>query len=157
MLPRTVAKWSVIPPASVAPSQAGTPRSVGWSDFHCTWLLLLNFMLRNSSWVDKISLQSAVTSAKGWSASGGQWWSMMFYVYVLRSLKNNKRYVGFTAKQPKERLREHNFGTSKWTRANKPFKLVYKEDFVSKTEAIKREKFLKSGQGRKHLDIIIPR
>ena len=81
----------------------------------------------------------------------------MFYVYVLRSLKSNKRYIGFTAKQPEKRLEEHNLGSNKWTRVNKPFKLIYKERFLDKTEAIKREKFLKSGQGRKYLDTIIPR
>jgi putative endonuclease len=80
----------------------------------------------------------------------------MYYIYVLRSLRNSKRYIGFTTKQPKERLEEHNFGGNKWTRGNKPFKLIYQESFANKTEAIKREKFLKSGQGRKYLDSIIP-
>jgi len=76
----------------------------------------------------------------------------MYSVYVLRSLKNTKRYIGFTSKDPKIRLSEHNYGCNKWTRANKPFKLLYKEFFVSKKEAQNREKFLKSGQGRKWLD-----
>jgi len=71
-------------------------------------------------------------------------------------VRNNKRHVGFTAKRPEERLEDHNLGSNKWTRINKPFKLVYKETFTNKTEAIKREKFLKSGQGRKYLDSIIP-
>ena len=82
---------------------------------------------------------------------------IMFYVYVLKSLKNSKRYIGYTNKIPKERLIEHNSGSNKWTRVNKPFKLVYKEIFNDKTIAIKREKFLKSGQGRKFLDSFIPR
>jgi len=82
---------------------------------------------------------------------------IMFYVYVLKSLKNSKRYIGYTNKTPKERLIEHNSGSNKWTRANKPFELVYKEIFSDKTIARKREKFLKSGQGRKFLDSFIPR
>jgi len=75
----------------------------------------------------------------------------MFYVYVLKSLKNNKRYIGCTNKNPKTRLIEHNLGSNKWTRANKPFKLVYNEIYNNKIEALKRERFLKSGQGRKFL------
>jgi len=80
----------------------------------------------------------------------------MFYVYVLKSLKNGKRYVGCTSKEPKDRLVEHNSGSNKWTRINKPFKLAYKELYNNKTTALKRENFLKSGQGRKFLDSIIP-
>lgn len=35
----------------------------------------------------------------------------MYYVYVLKSLKNNKKYIGSTSKSPKERLKEHNNGS----------------------------------------------
>jgi len=76
----------------------------------------------------------------------------MFTVYVLRSLKNNKRYIGQTSKNVLERLREHNQHSNKWTKENGPFKLIYKEQYQTRTEAIKREHFLKSGQGRKWLD-----
>ena len=79
-----------------------------------------------------------------------------YYVYVLRSLKNGKRYVGSTSKLPEQRLREHNTGTTTFTRQNKPFILVYDEIFDDKTLALKRERFFKSGQGRKFLDRIIP-
>ncbi len=76
----------------------------------------------------------------------------MSFVYVLKSLKNNKRYIGCTSKKPEIRLTEHNLGSNKWTRANKPFELIYIEIYNNKTEALKREKLLKSGQGRKFLD-----
>jgi len=76
----------------------------------------------------------------------------MFHAYVLKSLKSGKRYVGHTSKSPVERLKAHNSGTNKFTRQNRPFVLVYFEEYVSKTEAIQREHFLKSGQGRKFLD-----
>jgi putative endonuclease len=82
---------------------------------------------------------------------------MPFHVYVLVSLKNRKRYVGSTSKTALERLAEHNNGANKWTKANRPFELIHVEDFSSRTEARKRELFLKSGQGRKWLDEIIPR
>jgi putative endonuclease len=76
----------------------------------------------------------------------------MFTVYVLKSLKNGKRYVGYSGKTALARLDKHNRGGNKWTKINKPFILLYQEEYTSKTEAIKREKFLKSGQGRKYLD-----
>ena len=80
----------------------------------------------------------------------------MYQIYVLMSLKNNKRYVGCTSKDPLMRLQEHNSGANKWTKGNRPFKLVYQEGFLSKREALIEERFLKSGQGRKFLDQIVP-
>jgi predicted GIY-YIG superfamily endonuclease len=79
----------------------------------------------------------------------------MYTVYVLKSLKNGKRYVGSTAKSPEQRLKEHNEGSNKWTRANRPFELVYQEQLSDKTDCLKREHVLKSGQGRKYLDSAI--
>ena len=76
----------------------------------------------------------------------------MFTVYVLRSLKNKKRYVGCTSKESLERLHEHNTGSNKWTRENGPFTMIYAENYADKRSAMQREKFLKSGQGRKWLD-----
>lgn len=79
----------------------------------------------------------------------------MFIVYVLKSRRGGKRYTGFTNKDALQRLQEHNSGSNKWTRINKPFDLVHQENYDNKTDAIKREKFLKSGQGRKFLDEIL--
>ena len=76
----------------------------------------------------------------------------MFTVYVLKSEKNGKRYVGYTGKSAAERLREHNTGSSTYTRQNCPFVLLYTEQYVEKREAMKRERYLKSGQGRRFLD-----
>ena len=76
----------------------------------------------------------------------------MFIVYVLRSLKNHKRYVGQTSKDAFIRLKEHNSGCNKWTRENGPFIIIHVEEYKTRTETIKRERFLKSGQGRKWLD-----
>jgi putative endonuclease len=80
----------------------------------------------------------------------------MYSVYILKSLKNNKRYVGYTGKDVLMRLSEHNSGSNKFTRDNLPFILLHSEQFSDKTEAILREKFLKSGQGRKLLDGMHP-
>jgi putative endonuclease len=76
----------------------------------------------------------------------------MSYVYVLKSLRNNKRYIGSTDLLPEERLKEHNYGSNKFTKGNGPFKLIYQEKHLDKTAARKRENFLKSGVGRKYLD-----
>ncbi|HLD35191.1 MAG TPA: GIY-YIG nuclease family protein [Planctomycetota bacterium] len=81
----------------------------------------------------------------------------MPWIYVLISQRNGKRYIGQTGKEPLVRLQEHNQGSNKWTRENKPFILCYKELIQTRTEAIKREHFLKTGQGRKWLDEHIPR
>ena len=76
----------------------------------------------------------------------------MFIVYVLKSLRNQKRYVGYTGKDVEARLKEHNTGSNKYTRQNGPFEILYVEEYDNKATAIRRERFLKSGQGRKFLD-----
>ena len=65
----------------------------------------------------------------------------MFTVYVLKSLRNSKRYVGYTSKNASARLKEHNHGTNKFTKQNGPFELCRQELYSIKTEAIKRENF----------------
>ncbi|MCH8823469.1 MAG: GIY-YIG nuclease family protein [Planctomycetes bacterium] len=75
-----------------------------------------------------------------------------FCVYVLRSETSGRRYVGST-KDVNIRLSRHNAGHSKSTRAGRPWRLVYTtEAFPSRSEAVKRELFLKSGKGRECLD-----
>ena len=76
----------------------------------------------------------------------------MACVYVLRSKRNNKRYVGCTSRDVQERFAEHNNGSSQWTSLNGPFELVYVQEYCDIKEAKELEKFLKSGQGRQCLD-----
>ena len=73
----------------------------------------------------------------------------MFYVYVQKNLKN-KLYKGHTARLTNRRI-EHLLGWSPYSKRFGPSKLVYFEVFDSKQEAIRREKFLKSGAGREFL------
>jgi len=73
----------------------------------------------------------------------------MHYVYFLKSNKNEKIYVGFTSKSPKVRLREHNSGSSKWSKNNGSFRLIYFEEYFCKKDARKRELFYKTGFGKK--------
>ena len=78
----------------------------------------------------------------------------MFYVYFLKSQKNQNFYIGVT-KNIETRLKKHNNGSTKSTKPYRPWKLVHFEKFNSKQEAYKREFFLKKPQGYKDkLDII---
>jgi predicted GIY-YIG superfamily endonuclease len=71
----------------------------------------------------------------------------MPFVYVLKSVRNGKRYVGFTTKTPVEKLAEHNSGATHWTRRNGPFVVLYTEEFGDPTVARRREQFLKIREG----------
>ena len=79
----------------------------------------------------------------------------MYFVYILTSNKNGKSYVGMTSKNVNSRLEEHNLGSNTWTRQNRPFKLKYYESFICKEDAINREKFFKSGVGKKIKKILL--
>lgn len=74
----------------------------------------------------------------------------MYFTYVLRSKVDGKLYVGF-CKDLKARSREHNKGRVKSTSFRTPLKLVYYEACLSKNKAIKREKYFKTGFGRRFL------
>jgi len=69
---------------------------------------------------------------------------MMFYVYILRSKKDNDFYIGCTS-DLKKRLNEHNLGKSKSTASRIPFVLVYYEAYINKEDAFTREQYLKTG------------
>ncbi|PIP50495.1 MAG: endonuclease [Candidatus Brennerbacteria bacterium CG11_big_fil_rev_8_21_14_0_20_43_10] len=79
----------------------------------------------------------------------------MFYVYVLKSLSHSNFYIG-SSENPEKRLnKEHNMGKVRYTKGRRPWILVYKERYLTRSEARKRELFLKSGKGRKFLDKIL--
>ena len=72
----------------------------------------------------------------------------MFTVYVLYSEKFDKIYIGFTANIT-NRLKSHNELARKgWTIKFRPWEIIYKEEFADKTDALHREKELKSARGR---------
>ena len=75
---------------------------------------------------------------------------MFYYTYVLKSLIDNKNYIGWTNNLVR-RIRKHDQGLVKSTTIRKPFKLIYYEACLSKEKAIKREKQLKTGFGRKYI------
>jgi putative endonuclease len=74
----------------------------------------------------------------------------MYYVYVLRSLKDKKLYIGYT-NDLKRRFREHNAGRNEVTKERRPFILLYYEACNQKEDALKREFQLKTGFGREYL------
>jgi putative endonuclease len=74
--------------------------------------------------------------------------SFMFTVYVLYSETHDKIYVGFTSSL-EERFKSHNdLGKKGWTIRFRPWLIVHKEFFESKSDAMRREKELKSASGR---------
>ena len=70
----------------------------------------------------------------------------MYYVYVLKNEKGNL-YIGFT-KDLRERFKKHNSKGSRYTSRYDEWKLVYYEAYVSKKDAMEREKRLKDGRAR---------
>ena len=72
------------------------------------------------------------------------------FVYVLRSLKDGKRYVGITFDVDK-RLRQHNRGEVTSTKGRRPFVLVHYEETGGVAQARIREKYFKTAAGRRYL------
>lgn len=70
----------------------------------------------------------------------------MYYVYVMRSLKDKRNYIGHT-NDLERRLQDHNRGKSKSVRGRGPFELIYSEEVSTKTEAARRENQIKSYKG----------
>ncbi len=78
--------------------------------------------------------------------------SVFFYVYVLESLKDNKRYIGYT-NNLKKRIEEYSKGLSFSTKFRLPFKLIYFEGCLNREDAKRREDYLKGTQGRRFLGL----
>lgn len=73
-----------------------------------------------------------------------------YYVYVLQSKKDNQWYTGYSDNLQR-RLKEHKLGQCYSTKNRKPLKLIYFEGCLNKDDAIAREKYLKSGMGKRYL------
>lgn len=74
----------------------------------------------------------------------------MFYIYILKSLKDSKLYTGFSSNLRK-RIKEHDSGNVISTKNRRPLELVYYEAYQNKVSALKREKFLKTTKGKMQL------
>ena len=73
----------------------------------------------------------------------------MFYVYILQ-LVNNQLYTGFTD-DLKRRIYEHKIGKVKSTAKRRPLHLIHYEAYLRKSDAERRESFLKTTEGKRLL------
>ncbi len=74
----------------------------------------------------------------------------MFWVYVLYSAEIDRLYIGQT-QDLKKRLREHREGASFYTKRASDWRLIHSEEFQTRSEAMRREKQLKTYKGREYL------
>lgn len=79
---------------------------------------------------------------------------MSYYVYTLLSLKDRQFYTGLTTNL-RRRLNEHARGFVFSTRPRRPLKLIHYEYYLDESDAIARERFLKSGFGQRNLKLAL--
>jgi putative endonuclease len=79
---------------------------------------------------------------------------MAYYVYILQSEEDGSYYIGHT-NNLKERLERHNHMRSSYTKAKKPWKLIYQKEFSSRSEASKREHEIKEKKNRAHIEQLV--
>ena len=75
----------------------------------------------------------------------------MYFIYILKSLKNNKYYIGYSS-DINRRLVEHNNGKSKYSKLYRPWVIYYFERFETEKEAMSRERQIKSWKSRKMIE-----
>jgi putative endonuclease len=78
----------------------------------------------------------------------------MFWMYILHNPETDRFYIGSTS-DIERRLTQHTKGYTRTTRVLKTFKLIYKEEFRTLTEARLREKQLKSYKSKKYIKWLI--
>ncbi|MDI6733344.1 MAG: GIY-YIG nuclease family protein [Planctomycetota bacterium] len=74
----------------------------------------------------------------------------MFYTYIIRSKKEGKWYTGYTS-DLRKRFKEHNDNKMILTKGRGPFELIYYEACLNKYDALIREKYLKTGMGKRYI------
>ncbi len=70
----------------------------------------------------------------------------MYRLYILESERDGNLYTGITSDVPR-RLRENNAGRIRSTKGRRPMRLIYVEDFSSRSEAFARESYFKTPEG----------
>ena len=73
-----------------------------------------------------------------------------YYVYVLRNIQTGRLYTGYTS-DLRKRLSEHQRRKSRYTKSRGPYELIYYEASLNSTDALAREKYLKSGPGKRYI------
>lgn len=79
---------------------------------------------------------------------------MFYYVYVLESARDDF-YIGFAPYRPEERLDKHNKGLVPSTKSYRPWALIFYEAYLDQNDALRREKYLKTNQGRRALKFML--
>ena len=79
----------------------------------------------------------------------------MWVIYILYSPLKNKYYIGYSADDLVERLRRHNSYHKGFTGRAVDWKMVYKENYHSKSEALEREREIKAWKSRKMIEKLI--
>jgi putative endonuclease len=73
----------------------------------------------------------------------------MYFIYILKSEKDNKTYVGYTSNLIERNY--HSSGRVLATKHRRPLKLLFSEKFSTMKEAKAREQYWKNGGGRRKL------
>lgn len=79
---------------------------------------------------------------------------MTYFVYVLFSLKDKKLYTGFSTNLEK-RLSYHNQGLNPSTRNRRPLVIIFYEGYTNKYDALRREQYLKTSNGKRGIKIML--
>ena len=74
----------------------------------------------------------------------------MHYTYLIQNSSRPRLYTGVTS-DLRKRLKQHNEGLSTWTKSRGPWKLVYYEARLEQNDARSRERYLKTGMGKRYL------
>ena len=78
----------------------------------------------------------------------------MYYVYILKSIRDGRLYVGRSG-DLKQRYSQHTTGKCYTTKRMLPITLVYYEAFIAKDDSIRREKYLKTSKGKSTLRMML--
>jgi putative endonuclease len=74
----------------------------------------------------------------------------MFYTYILKSKKDGKMYTGYTT-DLRKRFKQHSDNLDGYTKGRGPFQLIYYEASIDEYDVRSREKYLKSGKGKRYI------
>ena len=80
--------------------------------------------------------------------------NLNYCVYILFSLKDQKMYIGYTTNL-EQRIANHNAGGTISTAKRRPLKLIFCEYYLSKRDAMRREKYFKTTAGKKGLKLML--
>ncbi|MBD3275240.1 MAG: GIY-YIG nuclease family protein [Candidatus Marinimicrobia bacterium] len=78
----------------------------------------------------------------------------MYFLYILYSEKLDKYYIGSTSDIVK-RIERHNEGWGRFTKGGIPWELIYTEEYSNKSEALKRERYIKKKKSRDFIENLI--